>query len=152
MQLKGVCAVLLIIAGVALITGCIFSHPRQWYNESFDPAPNTTIKIVAGTLGPNPIFIKDSDSDKINISIAYCDQPTFEQHLGDGSIDISASAIYRNDMTQGVGADIYVYLPRNVHYTVIIKNLAADGGIYVNESRTQVSYTRGNLTVLTEKY
>lgn len=135
--------------------GCASSTPKYWYNESFDPAPNTTITISAATLGANPIWILDSDSDKINISIAYCTPARFDHYMAEDHLNITASAIYANDWTQGVGADIYVYLPGNVNYTVIVKNLAATdspNNIYKKGSQTTVRYTKGNITVLPEKY
>ena len=47
----------------------------QWYNKSFEAAPNMTIGMMLWNMGAEPVTILDSDSNKINISIRYVISP-----------------------------------------------------------------------------
>jgi hypothetical protein len=149
--------ILLLSTAVCNCCGCLdliglskLNHPRQWYNESFDPsgAPNVTVRISAMALGDTPIRVLDSYSDKINISVLYYTAPKFDDYRHRDNYTVAAYAHYDNDWTQGVGADIYVYLPGNASYTVNIRNMAAgNNSAYDDGSPLLVNYTLGNLTV-----
>lgn len=150
MSIKRLCLAFVLLVVATSVANCCclgmvglnsLNYPRQWYSESFDPASaqNVLIRISAMTMGKNPILITDSDSDKITISILYYNAPQFKDYRHGDNYTIAAYASYLSDWTNGIGADIIVYLPGNANYTVNIRNM---------DTRTlpTINYTRGNLT------
>lgn len=143
---------MIIIVMLTAVSNCVclsfvglnsLNYPRQWYNTSYDPSPNTTIRLRAMTIGDTPIHILDSDSDKINISIYYYYAPEYDYYRRGDNFTIAVYTDY-NDWAQGVGADIFMYLPGNVNYTLNIRHLAAgDSGVYQKRSPLLVNYTKG---------
>lgn len=156
MALKRLFIAILIIIIFTTVTNCVclsfvglnsLNYPRQWYNTSYDPSPNTTIRLRAMAIGDTPIHILDSDSDKINISIFYYYKPEYDDYRRGDNYTIAVYTDY-NDWAQGVGADIFMYLPGNVNYTLNIRDLAGgDSSIYRNGSPLLVNYTKGTPTI-----
>ncbi len=154
----GLAILILIMATVVVNCVCLsfvglnsLNYPRHWYNASFDQAsaPNVTVLISAKALGDTPIYVLDSDSNLINISVFYYTAPVFKDIWHNDNLTIAAFAHYTSDWTEGVGADIYVYLPGSANYTMNIENWAAPhtDSVYTKSSPMLANYTRGNLTV-----
>ncbi|WP_424359066.1 hypothetical protein [Methanocella sp. MCL-LM] len=155
-QLGKTCAALSVFTIVVALAGCVclgpLNYPKHWYNASFDPAPDNTINIRVMALGDSPIKIVEEHSDQISIAICYYIPAKFDHHLSGDNLEIVASAMYDNDWTQGVGADVYIYLPKNGNYTLNIYNMAADNSsVYRKNSQITVEYA-GNVTVWVNDY
>ena len=123
------------------------NYPRQWYNTSYDPSPNTTIRLRAMTIGDTPIHILDSDSDQLNVSIYYYYEPEYDYYRRGDNFTIAVYTDY-NDWAQGVGAEIFFFLPGDVNYTFNIRHMAAgDSSVYRQRSPLIVNYSKGTPTI-----
>ncbi len=134
-----------IVANCASINPILY--PKQWYNNSYEPAANTSVYIEALALGSTPITILDSDTDEIKIAINYYTGPEFVQRKTDDRLNVYAFVLYKNDMTQNVGADILVYLPKYGNYTVNVYNQYLEANNDKKGSGTSVNVTNENVTV-----
>lgn len=143
MRLKSLALVAMISVLAVAGSNCIcidyFHPPMQWYNYSYDPAPNVTIGLNIYTLGPQPITILDSDSGQINFSIyTYYSGPMLNDRHNDSQLNINFLLPGTDMVTPGITVDTLVYLPHGPNYTLAIYNLG---------SPVITKYTGGNLTL-----
>jgi hypothetical protein len=146
MRLKSQAFIIALAVLAVASSNCIcinyFNPPMQWYNYSYDPAPNVTIGMNIYTLGSQPITILDSDSGKINISTySYYSGPHLYQRLNDTHQNIYFFLPGTDTVNTGIKIDTLLYLPHGPNYTLIIWNIAN------GESPVATRYAGGNLTM-----
>jgi hypothetical protein len=138
-------ALAIVLAGVACSNCCCLyylPHQDQWYNKSFEAAPNMTIGFMVWNMGAEPVTILDSDSDKINVSIRYVISPNYWLAEND-----SRTILYINldgsDVYPGYDSETIVYLPQGNNFTVWISGAEYPG----RESPVVSRYSGNNFTL-----
>lgn len=129
MRLKFLVVLAMVAAGVICSNCCCcYYWPQQvqWYNKSFEAAPNMIIGIMLWNMGAEPVTILDSNSDKINVSIKYVISPN--NWLAEND---SCTILYLNldgsDVYPGYNSETIVYLPRGNNYTMMISGVEYPG-------------------------